>query len=53
MTILLGIIAGGLSGYAISSYMNKRNIYACTLLCNKRISIVYFSLLGALLASSI
>lgn len=52
MTLLLGIIIGGLTGYGISTYLNRRNVYACTLLCKKPVSIVYFSLIGALLASS-
>lgn len=53
MTILIGVIGGGLFGYAVSSYMNKRNVYTCTLLCNKKISVLYFSFIGALFASSI
>jgi len=51
--ILLGVLIGGLTGFAISSYLNRRNIYACVFLCNKRVSVVYFGLLGALLASGI
>ncbi len=53
LTILFGVLAGGLTGYTVSSYLNRRNVYACIFLCNKRVSVVYFALLGALLASGI
>jgi hypothetical protein len=51
MYIILGAVLGAATGYLISDFMNKRNVAACTILCNKRISMIYFGLLGALFAS--
>jgi hypothetical protein len=51
MLIFLGAVLGAAAGYFVSDFLNKRNVAACTILCNKRISMVYFGLLGALFAS--
>ncbi len=52
METFIGAAAGALSGYLISRYMQSRSLTSCTILCNPRISIIYFGLLGALVASA-
>jgi hypothetical protein len=52
MEILLavsGTLAGGGIGYLMGKYMSRTGL-GCPLMCNPKISTIYFALLGLLLA---
>jgi len=46
---IIGAIIGGISGFLIGRYFSKLG-GMCPLLCNPKISTLYFALLGFLLA---
>lgn len=54
MTILqvVGILIGGTIGYFIGKFFSKKTIGVCPILCNPKISTIYFALLGYLLTSN-
>ena len=45
-----GILAGGGIGYVIGKYMSRLG-YGCPILCNPKISTIYFALIGLLFAT--
>lgn len=47
-----GIIVGAVAGFFIGKFFQKRTGGVCPLLCNPKISTIYFALLGYLLTSS-
>lgn len=47
---IIGILAGGGIGYFIGKYMSRLG-YGCPLLCNPKISTIYFALIGLLIAT--
>ncbi len=49
---IIGIITGGLIGYFIGKFFSKNNAAVCPILCNPKISTIYFALLGYLLTSN-
>lgn len=49
---IAGTIIGGTAGFFIGKFFNKRTGRVCPLLCNPKISTIYFALLGFLLTSS-
>ncbi len=50
---ILGILIGGFMGYLIGSGMSKIGGGGCPILCNKKISTIYFAILGYLVISGI
>ncbi len=48
---LVGVIMGGIAGYFIGKFFNKNTAGVCPILCNPKISTLYFALLGYLLTS--
>jgi len=49
---IAGILIGAISGFFIGKYFQRRTGGVCPLLCNPKISTIYFALLGYLLTSS-
>lgn len=47
-----GIVVGAVAGFFIGNFFQKRTGGICPLLCNPKISTIYFALLGYLLTSS-
>lgn len=47
---ILGIAGGAITGYLVGHNMSKLNL-GCPLICNPRISTVYFAVMGFLLAT--
>jgi len=47
---ILGILTGGLAGYFIGKHMSKLG-FGCPLICNPKISTIYFAKIGLLFAS--
>ncbi|MGB9664087.1 MAG: hypothetical protein ACPL25_04080 [Ignavibacteria bacterium] len=54
MTIIqiAGILIGGVLGYFIGKFFSKHTMGVCPILCNPKISTLYFALLGYLLTSN-
>lgn len=54
MTLLqiAGTLLGGIIGYLIGKYFSKNTLDVCPILCNPKISTIYFALLGYLLTSN-
>jgi len=50
ITALAGLLLGGLLGFFIGKYMSRFGM-GCPLLCNPKISTIYFALLGLLFAT--
>jgi hypothetical protein len=48
--ILIGAVAGGGIGYLIGKYMSRFQ-YGCPILCNPKISTIYFAVMGMLFAN--
>lgn len=48
---ILGILIGGTLGFIIGKYFSKHTLGVCPILCNPKISTLYFALLGYLLTS--
>lgn len=49
---VVGILVGGLIGYFIGKFFSKNSMGVCPILCNPKISTIYFALLGYLLTSN-
>lgn len=49
---IIGILVGGLIGYLIGKFFSKNTMGVCPILCNPKISTIYFALLGYLLTSN-
>jgi hypothetical protein len=49
---IIGILAGGLFGFFIGKVFSKYSVGVCPILCNPKISTLYFALLGYLLTSN-
>jgi uncharacterized protein YcfJ len=49
---IAGIVIGAVAGFFIGKFFQKRTGGVCLLLCNPKISTIYFALLGYLLTSS-
>ena len=47
---IIGIVVGGGIGYFIGKYMSRLK-YGCPILCNPKISTIYFALIGLLFAT--
>ena len=47
--VLIGALVGGAVGYLIGKYF-ARFEYGCPILCNPKISTIYFSVMGILFA---
>ncbi len=47
---ILGILIGGVAGYLIGTQMSKLG-GGCPILCNPKISTIYFAVLGLLFAT--
>lgn len=52
LTGIAGALIGGVVGYLIGSKMSKIG-GGCPILCNKKISTIYFAVLGYLIISGI
>lgn len=50
--IIIGGIAGGTFGFLIGKYLSRFQ-YGCPILCNPRISTIYFAVMGILFASGL
>ncbi len=48
---IAGTIIGGIAGFFIGKFFSKRTGGVCPLLCNPKISTIYFALLGYLFTS--
>lgn len=49
---IIGILVGGFTGYFIGKFFSKNTANVCPILCNPKISTIYFALLGYLLTSN-
>jgi len=49
MMIILSTLTGAAVGYAIGKYMSRLGM-GCPLLCNPKISTIYFAMIGLLIA---
>lgn len=49
---IIGTLVGGILGYFIGNFYSKRSKVICPILCNPKISTIYFALLGYLLTSN-
>lgn len=49
---IIGVLVGGLTGYLIGKFFSKHSTAVCPILCNPKISTIYFALLGYLLTSN-
>lgn len=49
---IIGTIIGGVIGFFIGNYFSKKTLGICPILCNPKISTLYFALLGFLLTSN-
>ncbi|MEM3373441.1 MAG: hypothetical protein QXF76_04470 [Candidatus Anstonellales archaeon] len=49
---IIGIVVGGTIGYFIGKFFSKNTVSVCPILCNPKISTIYFALLGYLLTSN-
>lgn len=49
---IIGTLAGGVLGYFIGKYFSKKAMPVCPILCNPKISTIYFALMGFLLTSN-
>ncbi len=47
---VIGAIAGGIAGFAIGKFFESRTLGACPILCNPKISTIFFAILGIMLA---
>ncbi len=54
MTLLqiAGTLLGGIIGFLIGKYFSKKTLGVCPILCNPKISTIYFALLGYFLTSN-
>ena len=50
INIILGFIIGAGTGYLIGRHMSKFG-FGCPLICNPKISTIYFAIIGAFLAA--
>lgn len=50
---ILGVLAGGAIGFVVSKNMSRFTGGVCPILCNPKISIPYFALLGFILAQEL
>jgi len=50
IAMLIGAVAGGGIGYLIGKYMSRFK-YGCPILCNPKISTIYFAVMGMLVAN--
>jgi len=50
LNIVIGIIIGAGAGYLIGKHMSKFGL-GCPLICNPKISTIYFAIMGAILAA--
>ena len=48
--IIIGVIIGAGLGYLIGKHMSKFG-FGCPLICNPKISTIYFAIIGAVLAA--
>jgi hypothetical protein len=48
--VIIGAVAGGAIGFLIGRYLSRFH-YGCPILCNPKISTIYFALMGILFAS--
>jgi hypothetical protein len=48
--MLIGVVAGGSIGFFIGKYMSRFE-YGCPILCNPKISTLYFAIMGLLIAN--
>lgn len=51
MLAVIGAIAGGGAGFLIGKFFESRTLGACPILCNPKISAVFFAVLGIMLAT--
>ncbi|MCX8056003.1 MAG: hypothetical protein N3F03_00150 [Ignavibacteria bacterium] len=49
---IIGILVGAITGYLIGKFFSKNTMAVCPILCNPKISTIYFALLGYLLTSN-
>jgi len=49
---LIGAIVGGAAGYIIGNFFESKTLGACPILCNPKISTVFFAVLGIMVATS-
>lgn len=49
---IIGTLVGGILGYFIGKFYSKRTKVVCPIICNPKISTIYFALLGFLLTSN-
>ena len=47
---IVGIIIGGGTGYLIGKYMSRLG-FGCPLICDPKVSTIYFAIMGFLFAS--
>lgn len=47
----IGGIGGGVAGYFIGRFFESKTFGACPILCNPKISTVFFAVLGIMLAT--
>lgn len=52
MIQIIGTIIGGVIGFFIGNYFSKKTLGICPILCNPKISTLYFALLGYLLTNN-
>ena len=50
INLIIGAIAGGGLGFIIGKYLSRFE-YGCPILCNPKISTIYFAVMGILFAS--
>jgi len=48
--LIIGALAGGGIGFVIGKYLSRFE-YGCPILCNPKISTIYFAIMGILFAS--
>ncbi len=47
----IGAIGGGIAGYFIGRFFESKTLGACPILCNPKISTIFFAVLGIMLAT--
>ena len=50
LSVIAGAVLGGVSGFFISKLTGKFTSGGCPILCNPKISTVYFAFLGMMMA---
>jgi hypothetical protein len=47
----VGAVGGGIAGFLIGKFFESRTLGACPILCNPKISTIFFAILGIMLAT--